>query len=141
MTPVQYLLDTSALVRLLRDGSIRAVWEQQITAGLIAVCPVVELELLYTARSKANREELIELLNTAFAWVAMPERVFGRAAEVQDQLTSRGAHRSAGAVDLLVAAAAELHDLKLLHFDHDFEQIVQVTGQPMTWLASPGTID
>lgn len=141
MIPVRYLLDTSALVRLLRDPGIRDRWEQQVTAGLVAVCPVVELELLYTARSKADREELLELLRTAFAWVAMPERVFEQAARVQAALTAQGGHRSAGPVDLLVAATAELHGLALVHYDGDFDQIVQVTGQPATWLAEPGTID
>lgn len=141
MTPVRFLLDTSALVRILRDPAARSRWEQQITAGLVAVCPIIELEVLYTARSKADRDELLDLLCTAFCWVPMPERVFARAAEVQADLTARGAHRSAGAVDLLVAATAELHALALLHYDHDFDQIVAVTGQLANWLAPPGSID
>ncbi|MGH3730037.1 MAG: PIN domain nuclease [Micromonosporaceae bacterium] len=141
MTPVRYLLDTSALVRVLRDPLARTRWEQQITAGLVAVCPIIELEMLYPARSKADREELLDLLQDAFTWVAMPDRVFGRATEIQAALTARGAHRSAGAVDLLVAAAAELHDLTLVHYDHDLDQLASVTGQPATWLAEPGAID
>ncbi|MBT8227150.1 MAG: PIN domain nuclease [Dactylosporangium sp.] len=139
--PARFLLDTSALVRLLRDPTVRARWEHQVTAGLVVVCPIVELEVLYTARSKADREELLELLAAAFGWVPMPERVFARAAEVQAALTARGTHRSAGAVDLLVAATAELYALVLVHYDHDFDQITPVTGQTATWLASPGSID
>ncbi|MGH3951259.1 MAG: PIN domain nuclease [Pseudonocardiaceae bacterium] len=141
MMPARYLLDTSALVRLLRDSSVRARWEQQITAGLVAVCPIVELEMLYTARSTANRKEFVDLLNAAFAWVPMPDGVFHRASETQAALTDRGAHRSAGVVDLLVAAAAELHGLTLVHYDHDFDQIGRATNQSVTWLATPGTID
>ncbi|HVQ89936.1 MAG TPA: PIN domain nuclease [Mycobacteriales bacterium] len=138
MTLARYLVDTSALVRLLRDESQRARWEQQITAGLVAVCPIVELEILYTARSKSDRDELVELLHAAFVWVPMPDRVFERSAEIQSGLTARGTHRSAGAVDLLVAAAAELHALVLLHYDRDFDQVGEVTGQPTLWLAEPG---
>lgn len=140
MIPVRFLLDTSALVRLLRDTTVQARWEQQITAGLVAVCSVVELEMLYTARSKADRDELVGLLGAAFAWVAMPERVFVRAGEVQEALTARGAHRSAGVVDLLVAATADLHGLTLVHYDHDFDQITKITGQAAAWLAPPGSI-
>jgi predicted nucleic acid-binding protein len=140
VTPVRYLLDTSALVRLLRDPTVRARWEQQITAGLVAVCPIVELELLYTARSAPDRDELIALIAAAFAWVPMPEQVFTHAAEVQSALTLRGQHRSAGAVDLLVAATAERHELTLVHYDRDFEQIAAVTGQPVAWLAAAGSI-
>ena len=42
-------------------------------------------------------------------------------------------HRSAGPVDLVVAATAELHDLTLLHHDHDFDVIASVTGQATRW--------
>jgi predicted nucleic acid-binding protein len=141
VTPVRFLLDTSALVRLLRDPAVRARWEQQVTAGLVAVCPIVELELLYTARSAADRDELVELLGTAFASVPMPDRVFARATEVQAALTRRGQHRSAGAIDLLVAATAELNTLTLVHYDRDFDQIAKATGQSAVWLAPAGSIN
>ena len=140
MALTRYLVDTSALVRLLRSTEAGARWEEQITAGLVAVCPVVELELLYTARSKANRDELVELLRTAFGWVAMPERVFDRGSEIQQALTAHGAHRSAGTVDLLIAATAQLSDLVLLHFDRDFDRVSDVTEQPTQWLAEPGSL-
>ena len=45
-------------------------------------------------------------------------------------------HRSAGPVDLVVAATAELHGLTLLHHDRDFAVIARVTGQPMRWYGS-----
>lgn len=105
----------------------------------MAICPIVEVEFLYTARSKSERDELVELLRAAFVWVPMPERVFDRAAEIQTALTARGMHRSAGAADLLLAAAAESHKLVLLQYDRDFEQIGQVTGQATLWLAEPGS--
>jgi predicted nucleic acid-binding protein len=141
MTPARFLLDTSALVRLLREAGVRARWEPQITAGLVGVCPLVELELLYSARSKSEREELLDLIATAFAWVPMPEQVFDRAAEIQAALTAHGTHRSAGAVDLLVAACADLHRLTLVHYDRDFDQVTTVTGQAAAWLAPAGSID
>jgi len=96
--------------------------------------------LLYTARSNTDRDELLELLRAAFAWVVVPDRTFDRAAEVQAALTDLGAHRSAGAVDLLIAATAELHGLTLLHYDGDFDQIVRVTGQRAQWLAPAGDV-
>lgn len=141
MMPARYLLDTSAVVRLLRDRAAGGAWEQQLTAGLLAVCPMVQLELLYSARSKAHRDRLLELINTAFLPVPMPDGVFDRATQIQAALTDRGAHRSAGPADLLVAAAAELQKLTLVHYDHDFDQVADVTGQPVTWVAPPGTVD
>lgn len=141
MSPARFLLDTSALVRLLRDPAVRSRWEQQIEAGLVAVCPLVELELLYTARSTKHRVELRELLATAFVWVPMPDRVFVRAAEVQEALTRQGQHRSAGAVDLLVAATAELNSLTLVHYDRDFDQVARASGQAAIWLAPAGSVN
>lgn len=40
---------------------------------------------------------------------------------------------SAGAVDLVVAATAELRGLTLLHRDRDFECLAAVTGQALQW--------
>src|SRR5262245_15303208 len=122
MRLAEYLVDTSALARILRNKAVRARWEPQITAGLLAVCPIVELEFLYSAQSTVDRDTLTELLGTAFTWHAMPDRVYLRASEVQSLLTDRGLHRSASAVDLLIAATAELENLTLLHYDRDFEQ-------------------
>jgi predicted nucleic acid-binding protein len=140
MSLAHYLADTSALVRLLRSQQARARWEPQITAGLVAICPIVELEVLHTARSKTDRDEIIELLQAAFTCVAMPERVFDRGAQTQAAMTARGAHRSAGAVDLLIAATAELSHLVLLHYDRDFDRVREVTGQPTQWLANAETL-
>ncbi|GGM12531.1 PIN domain nuclease [Dactylosporangium sucinum] len=140
MTPARFLVDTSAVVRLLRNRDVRARWQPQITAGVIGICPITELELLHSARSKADREEWLELLNATFSWVATPDRTFGRATEIQAAMTARGTHRSAGAVDLLLAATAELSSLTLVHYDHDFDEIVKVTGQPAAWIATPGSV-
>jgi predicted nucleic acid-binding protein len=52
---------------------------------------------------------------------------------VQGELTTKGQLRSAGPVDLVVAATAELHSLTLLHHDRDFGVIARVTGQPLRW--------
>lgn len=137
---VDYLIDTSALVRLLRPGSAALGWDQQIEQGLVGVCPITELELLFAARSLVDRKKIVALLNDAYPWVPMPDDVYRRAAQVQDLLTQKGQHRSAGPIDLLVAAAAELSGLTVLHYDGDFDVIKRATGQPAQWLAPPGTI-
>ena len=141
MSQAQYLIDTSGLIRLLRRADLRGQWQQPVSVGLIATCAITELELLYTAQSKADREELMSLLRAAFGGVVMPERSFERATEIQAALTDRGSHRSAGPADLLTAAAAEAHGLILLHYDGDFVQVADVTGQPVQWIAEPGSID
>ena len=46
MSPALYLIDTSGLFRILQ-GQHREVWMDQMTAGVIATCPLVEFEFLY----------------------------------------------------------------------------------------------
>ena len=130
MSPALYLIDTSGLFRILQD-KLRQAWSDQLTAGVIAVCPIVELEFLYSARSLADRLEKRRLLRELFGWVPMPERVYDRAGEIQQRLTETGRHRSAGPVDLLIAATAESERLIVLCDDHDFEVVASVTGQPV----------
>lgn len=136
MTPAQFLIDTSALARLLRPGAESFGWDQAAAAGLIAVCPITELEFFYSARSPADREQGIQDVRSLFGWVPVHDRAFARARDVQGELTGQGQHRSAGPVDLVVAATAELHGLTLLHHDRDFDVIARVTGQPLRWYGS-----
>ncbi|MFE9682715.1 PIN domain nuclease [Streptomyces sp. NPDC006285] len=129
MSVADYLIDTSALARvLLRQATDE--WEQRMGAGLIALCDLTELEILYSARSAKDRGAIQERLNQ-FTWCPMPDGVYRRARVVQRELTTKGEHRSAGAVDLLVAAVSEEAGLTLLHYDHDFETIARTTGQPV----------
>ena len=136
MTPAQFLIDTSALARLMRPGAESFGWDQAAAAGLIAVCPVTELEFFYSARSLSDRERGIGDMRSLFGWVPVHDGAFARAWDVQGLLTGRGQHRSAGPVDLVVAATAELHGLTLLHHDRDFDVIARVTGQPTRWYGS-----
>ncbi|MEU0412377.1 PIN domain nuclease [Streptomyces griseorubiginosus] len=129
MSVADYLIDTSALARvLLRQAT--ETWEQRMAAGLIALCDLTELEVLCSARSAKDREAVQARLNQ-FTWCPMPDGIYRRARVVQRELTTKGEQHSAGAVDLLVAAAAEEAGLVLLHYDRDFETIARTTGQPV----------
>ncbi len=130
MSPALYLIDTSGLFRILQ-GDLRKAWSDHIAAGVIAICPVVELEFLYSARSLADRLEKQQLLHTLFGWVSMHEGAYDRANEIQQLLTETGMHRSAGPIDLLIAATAERQRLIVLCDDRDYQTVATVTGQPV----------
>ena len=104
---------------MLRDVSSWAL-ARWLTAGVIAICPIVELEFLYSARSLADRLEKRRLLRELFGWVTMSDQAYDRASEIQQRLTETGKHRSAGPVDLLIAATAERERLIVLCDDRDF---------------------
>ena len=139
MTAAVYLIDTSALVRILKEPS-RTSWEKPLEEGIIARCPVTEIEFLCSARSVQDREELAADLDALFGWAPLDDRAVSRAWDVQRELTQHGRHRSAGTVDLLIAATAELQGLTVLHYDRDFETVAEVTGQAAQWLAPPGSL-
>ena len=130
MSPALYLIDTSGLFRILQ-GELRKAWSDQLAAGVIATCPIVELEFLYSARSLADRLEKQRLIHDLLGWVPVNERAFERAEQVQQLLTETGAHRSAGPVDLLIAATAEHERLTVLCDDRDYQTVATVTGQPV----------
>jgi len=130
VTSALYLIDTSALFRILQR-QLRVAWSDELAAGVIAVCPIVELEFLYSARSLADRLEKQRLMSDLFGWVAMYDGAYDRAGDVQQTLTESGAHRSAGAIDLIVAATAERNRLTVLCDDHDYLTVARVTGQPV----------
>lgn len=136
---LRYLADTSAIVRLRDDTADSYGWDERVRSGVVYMTEVTELELGYTARSLADRYELLDDLHQTFAWCPEVDGVLPRARQVQEMLTERGEHRSAGPVDLQVAATAELARLVLLHCDHDFEVIARVTGQPVEMLGHQTT--
>lgn len=133
MSPALYLIDTSGLFRILQD-KLRQTWTDQLAAGVIAVCPVVELEFLYSARSLADRLAKQRLLREVFGWVPISDRAYERADAVQQLLTEAGKHRSAGPVDLLIAATAERERLTVLCDDRDYQTVASVPGQPVTFV-------
>ncbi|KNE80713.1 MULTISPECIES: PIN domain nuclease [Streptomyces] len=139
MSAAPYPIDTSAAARLLISDDHHDRWGEALTRGLIALCDLTELELLCSARSRPDREANQNRLRRLFSWAPVPDGTLQRAREVQELLTDHGEHRSAGPVDLMVAAVAGLTDMTLLHYDRDFETIARRTQQPTCWLADPGS--
>jgi predicted nucleic acid-binding protein len=69
--------------------------------------------------------------------VPVGEACFRRAAEVQALLARHGQHLEVAPAALLVAAAAELAGLVVLHADPAFDRIGEVTGQRRRWVVPP----
>jgi predicted nucleic acid-binding protein len=134
-----YLADKSALTRSDRRPEVRDVIEPLLLAGRIATCGIVDLELLYSAPSRATYRELAEVLRS-MPRVPVPDAVVDRALEVQSLLADRSQHRSVPLPDLLIAACAEAGGLTVLHYDADYERIAKLTGQPVQWVVPRGSV-
>ncbi|MGW1996649.1 PIN domain nuclease [Embleya sp. NBC_00888] len=131
MIVADYLIDTSAVWRLLRDTDLVLPWHASIEAGLVGICTITELEVLRSARSPSEAADWDDWLGHAYLPYETDERDIRRARTVQQRLMHTGSHRAPGPSDLIIAATAERHRLALLHDDNDFEAIAKVTGQPL----------
>lgn len=132
----EWLIDKSALVRL--GASPDAVeWAARIERGLVRITSITRLEVGYSARTATDLREAgsrapLASMPVEYLTPAMEDRAMA----VQASLAERGLHRAASIPDLLVAAAAEMAHLTVLHVDKDFDLIAAVTGQAVERLVT-----
>ena len=135
------LADTSAWTNRQKDRRVAADFNGRVERREIATCEIVVLELLWSARDLeqfSRRRRRLEALQL----VEIDSPVWRRATDVFEQLSRRGSlhHRQVALPDLLVAAAAELADISVCHYDRGFELIAEVTGQPVRAIAPLGSL-
>jgi predicted nucleic acid-binding protein len=122
---VIYLLDTSGLVRLLGDSRLQEVWYDAVDAAAIASCYPQRTEFLYTARTASEYDEIAEMFGDLYPDVSVPKNAGRWIASVQHHMARAGEHRSASAVDLMIAATAAHHGLTVLHDDADYRTVAR----------------
>jgi predicted nucleic acid-binding protein len=134
-----FLADKSALTRRETRPEVRDALEPLLLAGEVATCGIVDLELLYSATSRATYRALAEALR-GMPRAPVDEDCVRRALEVQAMLAERSRHRAVPLPDLLIAACAERAGLAVLHYDADFERIAKLTGQAAQWVVPRGSV-
>lgn len=136
-----FLVDTSAWIVAPRDAAARRLLADLAPRYLAATTEPVMFELLTTARdSREMRDRRLQL--AALDVMSVDARDWERAFDVYELLAARGPlhHRQVARTDLLVAAVAERNRVPVLHYDHDFDLIAEVTGQPVRWIAPRGSL-
>lgn len=130
------VFDTSAWNRQ-RHPVVVARWQATFAAGLVAVCPVVALELLASARDEDAFAELDRQLR------ALPQAPVTRAACERALSASRelAGERRLPAADYLIAAAAAERGFGVLHYDRHFEPLCRVLGIESVLIAPRGELD
>jgi predicted nucleic acid-binding protein len=119
--------------------SVRVRLAPIIEAGEAATCAVVDLEVLFSARSYDDHREILRRRKLAYERIPINDDVFDRAMEIQAELARTGRHRIP-IPDLLIAAASESADLTVLHYDTDFDAIAEVTRQRTEWVVPRGSV-
>lgn len=120
-----YLLDTSGLVRYLSDQALQDAWNEAIMARTVASCFPQRAEFLYSARNATEFDEIREMLDDLYPQVSVPKHADRWIDAVQYRMSRAGEHRSASAVDLMIAATAAHHGLTVLHDDSDYRTVAR----------------
>lgn len=119
-----WLVDKSASARATEPEGRSEIED---LAGLLYLCPIGELEQLYSARSARDYDSVKADLREGFEMVEPPADIFDRALALQRDLAHhhRMWHR-APIPDLFIAETALHHGLGVLHLDRDYERIAEV---------------
>ena len=120
---MRYLVDTSALTRIMRKQADPG-WDEIEDRGLLSVCEPVLAETLLIANS-SNYTKTEQEINNRFIPVAIPEGVWEVVAAIRRHLVPRGAHRGLSVADLVIAATAIRLKLEVLHEDADYETVAR----------------
>lgn len=124
---MKYLVDTSALVRMVRR-QVRPQWFDLAARGLIAICEPVVVETLTIADAKAY-ERVERNLRDVYPWVPVPDDVWEFVRAVRHELAAQSAHQGLSVADHLVIATAIRLKLVVLHQDADFETAARLVPQ------------
>ncbi len=136
------IVDNSAFQRggheMVRDG-----WLQALREGHLYRTPILELEVLYSARNAREHAELREELE-ALRPLELSAATVDAALAAQAGLArhAAGFHRLAHQ-DYLVAAIAAAHGLGVLHYDADFDRLAEHSALAFdsVWIAASGVLD
>jgi predicted nucleic acid-binding protein len=123
-----WILDKSAAAR----GSDPVIGAQLAElAGKLYLCPIGELEQLYSARSARHYDRLQAELRASFDIVVAPSDLLERALALQRDLAHHhGMWHRTPIPDLLIAETAVHHGLGIAHVDGDYDRIAEV--RPLT---------
>ena len=132
-----YLIDTSVFTRTCHQSVAEAL-ELLAPQGL-DYSPMTGLELRFSAHNAAEWDGFAQALS-AYTREPVSGEDFDRADEVQRALAEREL-RGRRPPNLLIAAQAERRGLVVVHYDHDFELIASITGQPHDWIVPRGSVD
>jgi predicted nucleic acid-binding protein len=130
------VFDTSAWNRR-TSPTVLPRWAATRDADMLAICPVVALELLAAARD----EDAFGDLNRALQALAQAPVTRGAGATALRASRELRGERRLPAADYLIAVAAAERGAGVLHYNRHFDPLCRVLGIESVWIAEPGSID
>jgi hypothetical protein len=120
------LVDTSAWIETLRrdgDQTVRQMVVELTTEGSVVLCDMVLLELWNGAQGSSEHRMLRDL-SRELEVVPTTSEVWELATDFA--LKSRRNGLTIPATDLLVAACARYHNLRIVHVDRHFDALIPI---------------
>ncbi|THV41243.1 PIN domain-containing protein [Glycomyces buryatensis] len=115
---IEYLIDTSALIRIIR-GQVDPAWIQYADRGEFGICEPVIFEFVQGSGKRQAKMIEAELLGSN-EWVELPDKTGSHMRRLRRDLTERSMHTMFSLTDYLIAATAIQMGLTVLHEDKDF---------------------
>ena len=135
-----YIADTSAWAKA-SHPRIRDEWTEAMRRLQIATCPIVKLEMLYSAQNGEDSDRLDSLLG-ALRDVPITRSVTNAVIAGYRALAHRQPlyHRPIKFGDLLIAAAAQDAAVGVLHYDQHFDRLADALEFESRWIAPAGSL-
>lgn len=125
---IRYLLDSSALWRLVREPDLRRQWDEVIISESIGSCYPQRAEFLRSARNLDEFDRMSDMFNELYPDVHVPKTASRWVGATQHRLATKGRHQGLSPIDLVVAATAAHHNLVVLHDDNDYVTIADAVN-------------
>ncbi|WP_051393530.1 PIN domain-containing protein [Glycomyces arizonensis] len=125
---IRYLIDSSALWRILRDPAVRRAWETVIVAEAVGSCHPQRTEFRRSARDRDEFDQMTEMFERLYPDVPVHKSAHRWIDAAQYRLAGKGKHKGLSVVDLTVAATAAYHGVTVLHDDSDYAAVADVVG-------------
>lgn len=138
----ELVVDNSAFQRGAHP-TIRGEWLQAVAGGLLYRSPILEFEVLYSARNAREHTELKEELE-ALRPLELTTEIVEAALRAQAELAQHApAFHRLPHQDYLLAAIAAANGLGVLHYDSDFDLIAEHSSLAFesAWIAPRGSLD
>jgi predicted nucleic acid-binding protein len=137
------LFDHSSWSRLIADSvpeDRQEVVLDWIGAGRMATCLPFLLEAGFSAQTAEDHRITVARLER-LTYIPINEKIERLAQRAQHELAKAGHHRLSP-VDLIIAACAAQEQGGVLHYDRDYDLILERTSLEFesVWLAEPGTL-
>ena len=132
------LADTSAWARV---SHYAGTWLEALDRGRIVICAVSYLELLYSAQTRADVEQLDAELSH-LRDMPVTRGTLAAAKRALLDLAARGSdgHHRVPPQDAIIAACAAEHGCAVLHYDAHYDRLTEVLGFESVWALPRGTI-